>query len=158
MSLAKLTSLATQTLSLLLERQRLQSIPQYQSSSTSTSISTSSNLHLPQIKRNLNQLRAGILELDSKDASAGGGVNGAGEAIGLLKNQYGRMRAMLGEDADSLGIERYVYLYTQTSRIHTFNINRHSPLFQPVVWTQPLPQCYQRQPRMPHRTQAHPHL
>jgi syntaxin 8 len=103
MSLVKLTSLSTQTLSLLLERQRLQSIPQFQSSTSSTS-----NLHIPQIKRNLSQLRTGILDLESKYATTTGGndsVNGAGEAIGLLKNQYGRMRAMLGDDAESLGIE-----------------------------------------------------
>lgn len=125
MSLAKLTSLSTQTLSLLLERQRLQSIPQFQpstatpgSTESTFKLTSTSNLHLPQIKRNLNQLRSGILELESKDAAgAGGGAVGAstiggGEAVGLLKNQYGRMRAMLGEDAESLGIERYVlYIY-----------------------------------------------
>lgn len=101
MSLAKLTSLSTQTLSLLLERQRLQSIPQLQSSSLQPSSgSSSSNLHLPQITRNLNQLRKGILELESP-------INGTGaaEAAGLLRNQYGRMRGMLGDDAESLGIE-----------------------------------------------------
>jgi syntaxin 8 len=103
MSLAKLTSLSTQTLSLLLERQRLQSIPQFQ---TSTATSSTSNLHLPQIKRNLNQLREGILNLESKDtAGTAGGGRGGGEAVGLLRNQYGRMRAMLGEDAEALGIE-----------------------------------------------------
>ena len=47
-TLAKLTSQSTQTLSLLLERQRLQTL-----STDSTS------LHLPQITRNLQQLRAG---------------------------------------------------------------------------------------------------
>jgi len=99
MSLAKLTSLSTQTLSLLLERQRLQSISQFQSSSSQQS-GTSSNLHLPQITRNLNQLRTGILELESKNGA------GVAEAAGLLRNQYGRMRGMLGGDAESLGIER----------------------------------------------------
>ena len=96
MSLAKLTSLSTQTLSLLLERQRLQSISQFQSSSNSSS----SNLHLPQITRNLHQLRKGILELESNNGA------GSAEAAGLLRNQYGRMRSMLGVDAESLGIER----------------------------------------------------
>jgi len=137
MSLAKLTSLSTQTLSLLLERQRLQSIPQYQSSSTSTSISTTSNLHLPQIKRNLNQLRAGILELVSKDASAGGGVNGGGEAIGLLKNQYGRMRAMLGEDAESLGIESLDSAATPVLSTSTSYTPSRTSTPTPIVIPQP---------------------
>ena len=66
-SLAKLTSQSTQTLSLLLERQRLQTIS-----------SGPNNLHLPQITRNLNQLRTGILELESKE--------GGSEASRLLKN------------------------------------------------------------------------
>ncbi|KZP08526.1 hypothetical protein FIBSPDRAFT_874452 [Athelia psychrophila] len=96
MSLAKLTSLSTQTLSLLLERQRLQSLPQFQSQSGSTS-----NLHLPQITRNLNQLRAGILELEVTDPNRGG------ETAGLLRNQHARMRAMVGgeEETNSLGIQ-----------------------------------------------------
>ena len=97
MSLAKLTSVSTQTLTLLLERQRLQSIPQFQSSSSQQS---PSNLHIPQITRNLNQLRKGILELEAKNGAANG------EAAGLLRNQYGRMRVMLGADAESLGIEK----------------------------------------------------
>lgn len=96
MSLAKLTSLSTQTLSLLLERQRLQSLPQLQSGTQSQS-----NLHLPQISRNLNALRTGILELEKSQS-------GGGEAAGLLRNQYGRMRSMLGGDAEaeSLGVQR----------------------------------------------------
>lgn len=95
MSLAKLTSLSTQTLSLLLERQRLQSLPQLQSGTQSQS-----NLHLPQISRNLNALRTGILELEKSESG--------GEAAGLLRNQYGRMRSMLGGDAEaeSLGVQR----------------------------------------------------
>jgi len=96
MSLVKLTSLSTQTLSLLLERQRLQSISQFQGP---TAQQRTSNLHLPQIIRNLNQLRTGILELEAKNAA------GSAEAAGLLRNQYGRMIGMLGGDADSLGIE-----------------------------------------------------
>lgn len=101
MSLAKLTSISTQTLSLLLERQRLESLPQFQSQSGSTGSSTS-NLHLPQITRNLNQLRKGILELEANDPNRGG------DAAGLLRNQHGRMRGMLGADAESLGIHRCV--------------------------------------------------
>ena len=94
MSLAKLTSLSTQTLSLLLERQRIQSLP------TSPGTSTSS-LHLRQITKNLEQLRAGILELRQTDGSHS-------EAVDLLSGQYDRMRAMLGPDADANGITVYV--------------------------------------------------
>ncbi|KAF9787798.1 syntaxin-like protein [Thelephora terrestris] len=90
MSLAKLTSLSTQTLSLLLERQRIQSLP------TSPGASASS-LHLRQITKNLQQLRAGILELRQTDGSFS-------EAANLLSGQYDRMRAMLGPDADANGI------------------------------------------------------
>lgn len=94
MSLAKLTSLSTQTLSLLLERQRIQSLP------TSAGASTSS-LHLRQITKNLQQLRTGILELHETDGSSS-------EAVDLLSGQYDRMRAMLGSDADANGIRVYV--------------------------------------------------
>jgi len=94
MSLAKLTSLSTQTLSLLLERQRIQSLP------TSPGASTSS-LHLRQITKNLHQLRAGILELRQTDGSFS-------EAVNLVSGQYDRMRAMLGPDADANGIIAYV--------------------------------------------------
>jgi len=45
-------------------------------------------------------LRKGILELEAKNGAANG------EAAGLLRNQYGRMRVMLGADAESLGIEK----------------------------------------------------
>ncbi|KAF8234513.1 hypothetical protein L208DRAFT_828805 [Tricholoma matsutake] len=88
MSLPKLTSLSTQTLSLLLERQRLQTLPSY-SSSTTDAQSTQSQSHLSQISQNLNRLRTGILEVEAKE--------GRSEAIGLLRNQYERMRDMLGE-------------------------------------------------------------
>ncbi|KAI0765003.1 hypothetical protein C8Q74DRAFT_1356664 [Fomes fomentarius] len=85
-SLARLTSLSTQTLSLLLERQRLQTLP------------SNSSLHAPQIVRNLEQLRAGILALEGKD--------GLTEATRLLRAQHERMRGMLGAEADSLGVQR----------------------------------------------------
>lgn len=90
MSLAKLTAISTSTLSLLLERQRLQTLPQYTSQ-------TSNPLHIPQITRNLRQLKAGILALEASE--------GRTEAVTLLRSQYGRMRGMLGEDADRAGIE-----------------------------------------------------
>lgn len=87
-TLAKLTSLSTQTLSLLLERQRLQSL---------SADPDGSSLHLPQITRNLNQLRAGVLELEEKEGST--------EAVRLLRSQYERMRSMLGHEADVAGIQ-----------------------------------------------------
>ncbi|TFY76300.1 hypothetical protein EWM64_g7714 [Hericium alpestre] len=97
MSLAKLTSLSTQTLSLLLERQRLASLPPFGAQPTATS---SNNLHIPQITRNMRQLKAGILEMEASE--------GRSEAVVLLKSQHGRMRGMLGPDADALGIESFV--------------------------------------------------
>ncbi|TFY56295.1 hypothetical protein EVG20_g8984 [Dentipellis fragilis] len=96
MSLAKLTSLSTQTLSLLLERQRLATLPPFGTQSTTT---TSSNLHIPQITRNMKQLRKGILDLETKE--------GRSQAVTLLRSQYDRMRGMLGEDADFVGIEGF---------------------------------------------------
>jgi syntaxin 8 len=94
MSLAKLTSLSTQTLSLLLERQRIQSLPTPPGASTAS-------LHLRQIAKNLQQLREGILELRQSDGSFS-------EAASLLSGQYDRMRAMLGPDADANGVTVYV--------------------------------------------------
>jgi syntaxin 8 len=86
MSLARLTALSTQTLSLLLERQRLQSL-----TPAVTEGATNSSLHLPQITRNLSLLRSGILELESTGEH--------NEAIVLLRNQHVRMRGMVGSDA-----------------------------------------------------------
>ncbi|KAJ2990173.1 hypothetical protein NUW54_g8551 [Trametes sanguinea] len=84
-TLAKLTSLSTQTLSLLLERQRLQNL-------------NSTSLHTPQIAKNLEQLRAGILDMEAMD--------GVSEASKLLRSQHERMRGMLGAEADAVGIQR----------------------------------------------------
>ncbi|KAN0126033.1 hypothetical protein V8E52_001240 [Russula decolorans] len=86
MSLARLTALSTQTLSLLLERQRLQSL-----SPAVTEGATNSSLHLPQITRNLALLRSGIQELESTGDHS--------EAVVLLRNQHVRMRGMVGSDA-----------------------------------------------------------
>ena len=85
-TLAKLTSLSTQTLSLLLERQRLQTLS-----------TNGTGLHLPQITRNLQQLRAGIVDLEEK----GGNI----EAVKLLKSQYERMRGMLGPEGETAGVQ-----------------------------------------------------
>ncbi|PCH38956.1 hypothetical protein WOLCODRAFT_29284 [Wolfiporia cocos MD-104 SS10] len=86
-SLAKLTSLSTQTLSLLLERQRLQTLANPNASS----------LHIPQIARNMQQLRAGVLELQEKE--------GRSETVSLLRSQYERMRGMLGQEGEAAGVE-----------------------------------------------------
>ncbi|KAI3605051.1 syntaxin-like protein [Moniliophthora roreri] len=83
-SLAKLTSVSTQTLSLLLERQRAPFIP---SQTDNRNAENQNPLHLAQIKRNMEQLRKGILEMEEKD--------GKTEAIRLLRSQYDRMRNML---------------------------------------------------------------
>ena len=84
MSLAKLTSVSTQTLSLLLERQRG---PFVSSNSPSNDITGENSLHLPQIRRNMEQLRNGILDMEAKE--------GKTEATRLLRSQYDRMRSML---------------------------------------------------------------
>lgn len=90
-SLAKLTSLSTQTLSLLLERQRLQTI---------SAGPNATSLHLPQITRNLQQLRAGVIDLQGKE--------GRSEAVRLLRSQYERMRSMLGPEGETAGVQRWV--------------------------------------------------
>jgi len=97
MSLAKLTAVSTKTLSLILERQRLQSLPSYSSDKNSNG----SSLHYPQIKRNLNQLREGILALETKEGSST-------DATKLLRSQYERMRGMLWVE-ERAEIPRYVY-------------------------------------------------
>jgi len=70
-SQAKLTALTTTTLSLLLERQRLQTHP---------------TLHLAQIVANLRTLRHGVIALQDGDGYA------------VLQGQYERLRGMLGEE------------------------------------------------------------
>lgn len=89
--LAKLTSLSTQTLSLLLEKQRLQASPLAQSNSNRK------GLHAAQISKNLRQLRTGILEMEEKD--------GRSEAVMLLRGQYERMGAMIYKDGSDIEVE-----------------------------------------------------
>jgi syntaxin 8 len=92
MSLAKLTAVSTKTLSLLLERQRLQTLPSYSANgSNANAVLNGSSLHYPQIKRNMVQLRVGILALEAKEGTTN-------EAAKLLRNQYDRMRGMLWEE------------------------------------------------------------
>ncbi|KAI9456418.1 syntaxin-like protein [Boletus coccyginus] len=82
---SKLTALTTATLSLLLERQRLQS--------------THPTLHLPQILSNLRTLRSGVIAL--QDALDEDGVDG----VAALRGQYERLRGMLGdEEAEKAGL------------------------------------------------------
>lgn len=91
MSLAKLTAVSTKTLSLLLERQRLQTLPTYSVNGSTDVSANGSSLHYPQIKRNMVQLREGILAMEVKEGSSS-------EAAKLLRNQYDRMRGMLWEE------------------------------------------------------------
>ncbi|KAI6044545.1 syntaxin-like protein [Pisolithus marmoratus] len=74
-STAKLTAITTSTLSLLLERQRLQG--------------THPTLHLQQIISNLRLLRAGVIEAQSQGDDA---------VAGPLRGQYERLVEMLGEE------------------------------------------------------------
>lgn len=92
-SLAQLTSLSTQTLSLLLEHQRSQT------SASLNPISQSKNYHASQITKNLQHLRTGILDLEDQDGRTG--------AVSLLRGQYERMRGMLGGNADGISVERW---------------------------------------------------
>jgi len=94
-TLPRLTSLSTQTLTLILERQRLQSLSG--SSESSISLPSSSLAH---ITRNLNQLRTGIHELEQQRRSGGAGADA--EATRLLREQYGRMRDMMGVDKEKV--------------------------------------------------------
>ncbi len=84
MSLPKLTSLSTQTLSLLLEQHRLTSFSSSNASPRSSGLTQ--RLH---ITKNLTQLRAGILELEANE--------GRTDAVTLLRSQFERMRTMLGD-------------------------------------------------------------
>lgn len=87
---AKLTSLTTSTLSLLLERQRLQS--------------THPTLHLVQIVTNLRTLRSGVIALQDTTTTN----EHEEDSVAALRGQYERLRGMLGEEeADKAGLERY---------------------------------------------------
>ncbi|KAF8584332.1 hypothetical protein K439DRAFT_1660789 [Ramaria rubella] len=94
-SLPRLTSLSTQTLTLIFERQRLQSL----SGSTESSISIPSS-SLAHITRNLSQLRIGIHDLEDQQRS--GGASPTVEASKLLREQYARMRDMMGGDKENV--------------------------------------------------------
>ncbi|KAF8837400.1 hypothetical protein BDN67DRAFT_973032 [Paxillus ammoniavirescens] len=81
----KLTSLTTSTLSLLLERQRLQL--------------THPTLHLQQIVSNLRTLRTGVIELQQASQGDDGGVE-------ALRGQFERLRRMVGDaEAEKAGLQ-----------------------------------------------------
>ncbi|KZV98065.1 hypothetical protein EXIGLDRAFT_641802 [Exidia glandulosa HHB12029] len=82
-TLARLTHISTQTLTLLLERQRLEALGQSAPASTTS-----------QIQRNLGAIRAGVLDMEASSS--------AGDATRLLRDQYERMRGMLGRDGDAI--------------------------------------------------------
>ncbi|KAH8823575.1 syntaxin-like protein [Flagelloscypha sp. PMI_526] len=92
MDLAKLTAISTDTLSLLLQRQRQQSLP----SARPSNASNGSTL-VPQIKRNLETLRTGIVALEEKTTNSA-----LQESLTLLRGQHERMRDMLGSDAEDV--------------------------------------------------------
>ncbi|KAJ3983684.1 syntaxin-like protein [Lentinula detonsa] len=92
-ALAKLTSISTKTLSLLLERQRSSTM-----SNSSSSNGLSNTLHLGQIQTNLESLRKGIVELEAAGGSSKAGSQSQLEAVKLLRKQYERMRGMLLAD------------------------------------------------------------
>ncbi|KIK57990.1 hypothetical protein GYMLUDRAFT_60882 [Collybiopsis luxurians FD-317 M1] len=100
-ALAKLTSISTKTLSLLLERQRGSTL-----STASSTIGASNTLHLEQIQDNLKALRSGILDLESRGGNSQSQAQT--EAVKLLRKQYERMRGMLlaegGVDVPSLDV------------------------------------------------------
>ncbi|KAG2148215.1 uncharacterized protein EDB93DRAFT_1145135 [Suillus bovinus] len=81
MSSAKLTSLATSTLSLLLERQRLQA--------------SHPTLHLQTISTNLQKIRDGVMTLRSTSDD---------EAAENLRAHYERLCGMFGEEAEKAGL------------------------------------------------------
>ena len=82
MSAGKLTSLATSTLPLLLERQRLQA--------------SHPTLHLQQISTNLHKIREGVLTFRTVSDD---------EAAENLRTHYERLRGMLGEEEAEKGRE-----------------------------------------------------
>lgn len=92
MSTARLSSLSFQTLSLLLERQRLRALGK---SAPSAQLNT--------ISRNMEILRAGILELEREAASSRGGGRETQREDAVrnaeqLRGQWERAKRMLGEE------------------------------------------------------------
>jgi len=93
MSIPRLSSLSFQTLSLVLERQRLQTLGRNSTSQLTT------------IKRNMEILREGIIDLETeyvREASPSSGVLDSWKAIEELRSQWQRARRMLGEEGKGL--------------------------------------------------------
>lgn len=101
MSTAKLSSLSFQTLSLLLERQRLQTLGK---TPPSTSLAT--------VRKNLVTLREGIIELErqhteavSSSTAGSAGAESAKNALKIteqLRAQWERAKRMLGDDGSDI--------------------------------------------------------
>jgi len=92
-TLPRLTSLSNQTLTLLLERQRLQSLSGFTKSTIALPSSS-----LSQIMRNLSQLRTGLQDLEQQRPNGSTGTDD--ETTRLLRAQYGRMRDMMGTEKE----------------------------------------------------------
>jgi syntaxin 8 len=112
MSAAKLTSLATSTLSLLLERQRLQA--------------SHPTLHLQIISTNLHKIRDGILVLRTTSDD---------EAAESLRAHYERLRGMFGEEAaEKAGLHTYVVssvianIFSHLMPVYPLRCHRHPHL------------------------------
>ena len=116
-SLARLSSLSTQTLTLLLERQRLSSISLI-SSSSNTSSPVSPSFPPPikigtmagdeKIRRNLITIREGIALLEKGQGQGGAAV----AELNDIKDRFERMRDMFGDEA----IETYVFTLCASDR------------------------------------------
>jgi len=78
----------------------MQTLPAYSASGNTDASSQGSSLHSSQIKRNLNQLREGILAMEAAEGPQS-------EAAKLLRNQFDRMRSMLWEE-ERAEIPRFV--------------------------------------------------
>ncbi|KAF8132321.1 hypothetical protein EV363DRAFT_1327646 [Boletus edulis] len=120
---SKLTSLATTTLSLLLERQRLQS--------------THPTLHLAQIATNLRTLRSGVITLqDASDVESGLADGSMDDGVTALREQYERLRGMLGEEeAKKAGLASIVPLEVPSPTLPPTPQRKHSlsPAFEPYT-------------------------
>jgi syntaxin 8 len=97
MSTPRLSSMSFQTLSLLLERQRLRTLGKVPPAS-----------QLPTIQRNMGILREGILDLERQSATEStlkNGANGVSEtrkAVEELRSQWQRAWRLLGEEGTDL--------------------------------------------------------
>jgi syntaxin 8 len=99
MSSARLSSLSFQTLSLVLERQRLQKLGKPPPAAS-----------LITVKKNLEILREGIIELEAGQAgksaasfSSNAATPAPHQATAQLRAQWERAKKMLGDDGDGIG-------------------------------------------------------